>query len=500
MFHQRLSHYVVPVLLIAVGAGGFAWLTAKDAPPERTATQPTAPAVETAVLQPGVSSFQIRVSGNVVPRREVTLSAEVAGAVVHKGKLIESGRHVRQGASLLQIDPARFELQVNELGNEIQQVAADLRRLEVEEHGTRALIQLVEREVEIVKAASSRLQALVLKNASSSAELEAVERAELQSQNTLRVLLNQRALIPIRRERLQAQLKLTQLEQERAQLNLDRTRIAAPFTGVISTMMVEQGDYVQTGDVLLQLEDTSAVDVVCSLQMDDLYWLWNSSVTNDGTKHHVPGPSAEWPPRASLQGQSDVDGAPANVASAEEDTGETEDLRQGDGVHMFEVPAATATVTAEVAGRLFHWKGQLSRYEGGGINRKTRTVSCRVTVAEPVRADAVDGPPTLMRGMYVTVMLNVAPQLPLLRIPTHAVQPNGQVWTVDHDLLQVHTVEPAKVLPDAVLVRADSTDLKPGDRVVITPLATPLAGSRVREFVRDSKPDETMVRERGSSP
>ncbi len=167
---------------------------------------------------------------------------------------------------------------------------------------------------------------------------------------------------------------------------------------------------------------------------------------------------------------------------------------------MFEVPPATATVTAEVAGRLFHWKGQLSRYEGGGINRKTRTVSCRVTVAEPVRASAVDGPPTLMRGMYVTVMLDVAPQLPLLRIPTHAVQPNGQVWTVDQDLLQVHTVEAAKVLPDAVLVRADSTDLKTGDRVVITPLATPLDGSRVREFVRDGSPDETTVRERGDSP
>ncbi|MEO2036671.1 MAG: biotin/lipoyl-binding protein [Planctomycetaceae bacterium] len=256
MFHPRLSQYVLPVLMIAVGAGGFAWLTAKDAPPERIATQPTPPAVETATLQPGVSSFQIRVSGNVVPRREVTLSAEVAGTVIHKGASIESGRHVRRGASLLNIDPAQFQLQVNELGSEIQQVAADLNRLEVEQQGTHALIQLAEREVEIVEATSNRLQALVLKNASSAAESESVERAELQSQNNLRVLLNQRALIPIRRERLQAQLKLTRLEQERAQLNLDRTRIAAPFTGVISTMMVEQGDYVQTGDALLQLWKT----------------------------------------------------------------------------------------------------------------------------------------------------------------------------------------------------------------------------------------------------
>ena len=110
MFQRLLSQIFLPVLIIAIGVSGLLWLSAKDAPPERVAKQPAPLLVETIELQPGVSSFQIHVGGNVVPRREVTLSAEVAGVVVFKGDAVESGRHVQKGTPLLQIDPARFEL------------------------------------------------------------------------------------------------------------------------------------------------------------------------------------------------------------------------------------------------------------------------------------------------------------------------------------------------------------------------------------------------------
>jgi RND family efflux transporter MFP subunit len=442
MFERLHSQFVLPLVILAIGAGGMFWLSAKDAPPDRVVTQPIAPLVETIELKPEVTDFQIHVNGNVVPRREVTLSAEVAGAVVLKEQSIESGRHVVKGTTLLQIDPARFKLQVDELASELKQVDADLRRLEIEEQGTNSLIRFAERGAEIATAALKRSQGL--KSAVTDAQLESVERSELEARNALSLLLNQRDLIPIQRERLQAQRKLTELKQQQAQLNLDRTKITAPFTGVITAVKVEQGNYVQTGDVLFMLDDTSAVDVDCSLRLDDLYWLWNSREAN---------------PSLSSDQQLTLDQAG----------------------HAFEIPPADAVVTGEMAGRSFHWKGQLARFEGRGVDRKTRTVPCRVTVDQPVRTDNVDGPPTLMRGMFVRVSLNVAPQIDLWRIPTRAIQPDGQVWTVKDGVLRVHSVKPAKVLPDSVLVRADSNDLRSGDRLVVTQLVTPLDGIRVRE-------------------
>jgi multidrug efflux pump subunit AcrA (membrane-fusion protein) len=455
MFQRLLSQLVLPVLIVALGAGGLIWLSAKDAPPERVAHQPPPLLVETVSLQAAAPSFPIHVSGNVVPRREVTLSAEVAGAVIFKGESIESGRYVRKGKSLLQIDPARFELEVKQLGSELRQVAADLQRLSTEEQGTNLLIKLAEREAEISTAAATRVKDLALKNAATEAQLESVERAEIQARNALTVLLNQRALIPVQRERLTAQRMLTEFKQQQAQLNLDRTRIVAPFAGVITAVEVERGDYVQTGDVLLKLDDTSAIDVECSLRMDDLYWLWNSVAREDAE------------------------------AAGESTHGESVETPPVDVGRLFEIPTVDAVVVGEVTGRQFRWNGRLSRYAGGGVHQKTRTVACRVAVTDPIRADAVDGPPTLMRGMYVTVTLNVEPRIRLVSIPTQGVQPNGRVWTVDNGVLRGHSVKPAKVLADCVLVRADSTDLKPGDRVVITQLSTPMDGSRVRELPTD---------------
>lgn len=469
MFQRLVSQVVLPVLIIALGAGGLIWLSAKDAPPERTAKQPPPLLVETISLQADESSFPLRVSGNVVSRREVTLSAEVAGAVILKGESVESGRYVQKGDPLLQIDPARFELAVKQFGNELTQVAADLEQLKTEEQGTNSLIKLAEREAEIAMASAARAKDLALKNAASETQLESAERADLQARIALTALLNRRALFPVRRARLTAQQTLTELRQQLAQLNLDRTRIVAPFTGVITADAVEQGNYVQAGDVLLKLDDTSAIDVECNLRLDDLYWLWNAYADTATLADSKPVPAAP------------IEHPPFDVGK------------------LFEVPEVDAVITGEVTGRKFRWSGRLARYAGGGVHKKTRTVACRVVVSDPIRTDAVDGPPTLMRGMHVTVTLNVTPRIRLLSIPTRGVQPNGRVWTVEDGVLRGHSVKPAKQLPDRVLVRADSTDLKPGDHVVITQLTTPLDGSRVREVSADGQSASTTG-EKGDSP
>lgn len=502
MLQRLFSQLVLPLLIIGIGTGGLLWLSAKDAPPARVAQEPTPPLVETVTLKSDVPQFQIHVNGNVVPSREVTLSAEVDGAVIFKGKSVESGRQVILNAPLLRIDRSRFELQVNKLGSEIEQVEADLRKLQIEEQGTKALIALATREAKIVEAASQRLAALVKNNAATAAEAEAVEKSEIQSRNTLRLLVNQSELIPIRRERLRAQLNLATFEQKQAQLNLDHTEITAPFAGVITEVMVEQGDYVQAGDPLFKLVDMSTVDVECSLQLDDLYWLWNSVATTESTESDSL-PLSETPPlsaSAEIKSQSSDDGEAVDIVAQHSPSDNTPDTGSGVLNRVFEIPNVAAIVTSELAGQRFSWQGRLARYQGGGINRNTRTILCRVHVAKPIRMAADDGPPALMRGMYVTVTLNVTPRTQIHEIPTRAVQPNGQVLTVQNGKLRVHTIRPAKVLPESVLVRADSTDLKAGDRVVVTQLSTPLNGSPVREVGRTANAVEPPTGSRGDAP
>lgn len=88
MLQRLLSQLVLPVVIVGIGAGGLVWLSAKNTPPQRVTRQPTPQLVETVALQSDVPHFQIQVNGNVVPSREVTLSAQVDGVVTFKGDSI----------------------------------------------------------------------------------------------------------------------------------------------------------------------------------------------------------------------------------------------------------------------------------------------------------------------------------------------------------------------------------------------------------------------------
>lgn len=448
MLKPVFSQLVPAVLILGIGISGLVWLSGESEPPAQTAKPVVPPPVETQVLDPEIRTFTIHTDGNVEPRRVAVLSAQVSGVVIEKPETIESGRAVRADDLLLKIDPQEYQIELEQLAAELLQVDADLSRLDAEEDGQQALLKLAQREAELAAAAFARLKGLVGVDAAGIADLEAAEQSELKARTSVKMLENASRLIPEQRKRLQAQRKLTELRQQEAQLKLDRTTVTAPFDGIVSSIAVERGNSVLAGDILLSVEDTSSMEVACTLKSDDLYWLWNSMASKN----------TESPTRETVDSELD------NAIFAD-------------------IPASAATVTWQTAGRQFQWTGRLSRFEGGGFDDRTRTVPCRVLVEHSTPRDESDGPPALMRGMFVSVELEVVPRDPLWRIPARAVQPDGQVWTVNSGVLRVHSIEPVRTLPDGVLVRADSSGLKAGDHVVITQMTTPLDGNQVRERV-----------------
>ena len=442
MFRRTYSPAIGPVLILASGLIVFLWLSLQHAPPERTRVPPSPPLVEVIEFKPGNPRFQIQVSGNVVPSREVTISAQVSGNVVAKSDHLESGRYVEHGSVLLRIDPASYQLEVQEVASELKQVQQDLRHIAAETKGTAALVRIAERKLELATQERARMESLFGDAAVSETSLNEARQLELQANNALRALQNTRDLIPIRRGRLDATLTLANVRQQQAQLRLDRTRIVAPINGIITVDGVEVGDFVQAGDVLLAIEETAAAEVECNLRTDDLYWLWNSDLASDAEPQRRDADQAARP--------------------------------------AFEIPRVPATVTYRIAGDQFQWQGVLSRYHGGGIDQATRTVPCRVLVSGRRRKYEAVGPPALMRGMYVTVTLTIKPRIHLWRIPLRAVQPNRQIWTVHDNKLCIQEVKPARVLSSSMLIRAEASTLKPGDRIIVSQLATAFDGMQVR--------------------
>ncbi len=404
--------------------------------------------VETIEVAPHRGGLDISVDGVVVPFREIDLSAEVSGRIAKKSDLCRAGTYVTRGTPLIAIDSRDYQLEVDRLERELSQAAVSLQELDVEYSNNQSLLKLAKDQLALQRRELERQRSLATKKIVTDSDLDKTKRDELAAVNAAMTLSNELQLLTTRRNRLENARDLWRSQLERAQLDLQRTKVAAPIDGVIIREMVEEDSYVQKGTSLAKIEDTSAVEVKCNLRMEDLYWLWS-------------------------QGRGD-DHAQA-AASATRD---------------YQIPQAPVTVYYELGGHRYEWGGILSRFDGIGVDERTRTVPCRVLVAEPRKVTIKDvgdgdagavGPPALVRGMFVTVDVHAQPSTVLLEIPQRAVQPGNTVWQVVGGTLRIRKVRVADAEGDLVLIYTDPSGLQPGMKLVSSPLAMATDGMAVRE-------------------
>jgi len=148
---QQLRHILIPLFILAAGAGGYYALTVWKPPPPRTEVPYRPPLVETATASAFQDSFPLKVHGEVVPYREFRIAAEVSGRIVKKHERLRGGRYVEAETSLLTIDPEPYELELERLRQEERQVQLEEQRAMLEEKHTGKLIDLAERRLDLAK-------------------------------------------------------------------------------------------------------------------------------------------------------------------------------------------------------------------------------------------------------------------------------------------------------------------------------------------------------------
>jgi multidrug efflux pump subunit AcrA (membrane-fusion protein) len=420
--------------------------------------QELVPGVRTALVQPHADGVMIEADGVVVPYREIELAAEVSGRVVEQSEICRAGNYVTAGTLLIKIDARDYELEVERLEKELQQATVSLEELAEEIAGVKDLIELAKKEVALRVREMNRQRNLV--GVVTSTDLERAEANELNARNTLMTLGNRQRLLNVSQGRLEGARALTQSKLKKAQLDVERTHITAPVDGVIVKEMIEKDSYVQKGMPLLTIEDTSRAEVKCKLEMEELYWLWDQRpATTSASAEALPS-------------------------------------------QAYDIPQVEVDVVYRLAGREdmeYVWRGQLSRYDGIGLDANTRTVPCRVVVDRPLeRIDTLvgrrSGPPALVRGMFVSIRIQAYPQTPLLRIPEEALQPgedeNNVVWRVRDGRLVIIPVQfvslinstdrPEGGTHDALIYVTTPDSLQAQDQVVVSPMASVRSGMEVQ--------------------
>jgi len=460
-------------LIIGAGVFGFRVLIYKPETEAIAKTPPLAPLVYTAAIRSHEGSLDFKVDGVVAPYREIAVAAEVAGKVVFKDESCDSGRFVTQGTPLIKIDPQDYQIAVQRLENQLEQADASIEELQVEIGNSAELIKLAEDQVELERKEIDRLSGLIQERIVTDSTLDRAKQTELAARNGLVQLKNQLQLLRTRQRRLESARDLVVTDLKQAKLDLARTEIAAAVDGVVIDDLVERDSYVQKGEPIFTLEDTSKVEVNCRLKMEDLYWVWSQTGTDfNGVLADRPG---------------------------------------------YEFPRISVTIEYRLADRQdvgYQWRGVLvhfTPFDGIGLDKATRTVPCRILVDNPrdvkvvkYREDRQDQvvsgvPPTLVRGMFVTATFHVDQPSPLLVIPERAVQPGKTVWIVRdgvlHEKQSLELIELIEVpgadgqLAPHWLVEASATDLAAGDQVVVPPFGILRDGDAVRVSVAEPSVD-----------
>lgn len=186
-----------------------------------------------------------RATGKLQPSRFARIPFQVSGQV--DGRFVEAGQRVGQGEALLTIEQGDYLDAVEEstalLKNERNAIARDSR-----------LLELIQREAELQQQEARRLEKL---GKDSLASKSVYDRALRE----LYRLQGEEAKLRHRVDSARSRLVIEQARLNKAERGLRRTRLLAPFSGTINTVMVDVGDYVSPGQAAVELVQIETLDL-----------------------------------------------------------------------------------------------------------------------------------------------------------------------------------------------------------------------------------------------
>jgi RND family efflux transporter MFP subunit len=206
---------------------------------------PTVTRVE--VIPVAEEDLQPRVvqTGVLRPRQVASLRFEVPGELVLRA--VEPGQRVSAGDLLLQLDDADYRDAVIEAESQLAETGAAVKQ-------DQALLKLARDNRDLAQREYQRLEKLGKDSLASDSTRES-------SRQKLNSLQSEVARLSFSVESNQARLARLQAALSRARRNQTRSRLLAPFDGRVNRVLAEVGDYLQGNSMVLELIDTSSLEL-----------------------------------------------------------------------------------------------------------------------------------------------------------------------------------------------------------------------------------------------
>ena len=256
---RRILRFLLPLLLVGGGVAVFLQLKSsgpEDMPAVITERQWPVDAVrvEFRELRPTVRLYG-RLESPAESRIRSALSTDVSASFALVGKA------VGKEDLLLQLDDVDATLALAQREAELAEIEARIESENSRYRNDLAALAQDQQLLALAQNALARAEKLAQTQAGTQANVdnarEAVARQTLSLSNR-RYAIEDHAP---RLAQLQARRQQAQAQRDQAARNLERTRVAAPFAGRITAVHVSPGDRVRPGDRLVDLFDTTSLEV-----------------------------------------------------------------------------------------------------------------------------------------------------------------------------------------------------------------------------------------------
>lgn len=265
MRRQLIISLILIAALLGIG-GGLTALLIRTAPqPPTSDTERPALLVRGLELSPQTVVEPIVGYGTARADRYAWIAAQVSGEVVELNPNLRVGASVDAGELLLRIDDREYQHRLARAHSLLAADQAELQRLVVEEENVDRLIEIATTELEIGQREYERVLGLFEAGQAPRRELDVARQNHERARRTLRVLENQKALLPPQRAVQLATRDLHRADVGLAELDVERCRVGAPFRGRLEAVEVEIGERVSIGTRLVALLDPDLIEVPIEL-------------------------------------------------------------------------------------------------------------------------------------------------------------------------------------------------------------------------------------------
>ena len=282
--HDSLPiNLVLCVLALTVGGGGFAGLASLREEPAKRAVEEKVFNVEVYKTQRVNLQEVVKGFGSVVAEREVVYSAQVSGEVASVSRrlkmgeavsgpeffpndpILETGSSQTEGEVLLTIDPEVYHERLAQADHAVEEALAEMQTLKQQEENNTRLLSTATRNYNSAKEDHARMERLAKDGTVTQNQVTLSQLEERRYEQAFIEVENQHSLFPAQRLRLQKQLDRLQTEKKLASIDVRRTEVRAPFSGVLTEVHVEKGQYVQPGTPLYRVTQIDAVEIAIPL-------------------------------------------------------------------------------------------------------------------------------------------------------------------------------------------------------------------------------------------